>query len=202
METHIFLLRHGETEWNAARRLQGQSDSPLTEAGRAQLPAVARRVAALDPDVIISSDLGRAMETARGVSEGLDIGIEPNQVFRERSFGHLEGLSWEEVSRRYPEEYAEARTNRWHFTPPGGESWNDAAGRVVAGLEELVMRHAGKRLLIVSHGGVCQLVVRHVLGIPNELPRRFEIRNLSLHHIVNREGIFFVETLGDRSHLE
>lgn len=203
MQTDIYLLRHGETEWNTQKRLQGQSDSPLTEEGRRLLPAVARRIAEIAPEAVVSSDLGRAMETARGACNGLGIPIEPNPAFRERSFGAFEGLSWEEVRRRFPAEFEESQRNRWHFTPPDGESWNDAMARVIAGINELVEKYDGRRILLVSHGGVCQVIVRFVLGIPNELPRRFEIRNLSLHHIVHRaEDGFFLETLGDTRFLK
>jgi glucosyl-3-phosphoglycerate phosphatase len=103
----LILLRHGRTEWNAQRRFQGQANPPLDDVGRAQAYEVSPLVAALHPDVLVSSDAARAMQTAECVAAvtGLPLISEPR--LRERSLGHWEGLTRDEVAERYPAEYAD-----------------------------------------------------------------------------------------------
>jgi probable phosphoglycerate mutase len=103
----VLLLRHGRTRWNAQRRFQGQADPPLDDVGRAQAYEVAALVAALEPQLIVSSDALRAAQTAAPLAEitGLPVQLEPR--LRERSLGHWEGLTREEVQERYPDEFAD-----------------------------------------------------------------------------------------------
>ena len=103
----VLLLRHGRTRWNAQRRFQGQADPPLDDIGRAQAYEVAALVAALEPQLIVSSDALRAAQTAAPLAEitGLPVQLEPR--LRERSLGHWEGLTREEVQERYPDEFAD-----------------------------------------------------------------------------------------------
>ncbi|MDT4973237.1 MAG: glucosyl-3-phosphoglycerate phosphatase, partial [Pseudonocardiales bacterium] len=107
MSSRVFLLRHGRTSWNAERRFQGQADPPLDDVGRAQAYEVAALVAALSPGVLVSSDAMRAVQTADPIAEITGLEVLVDARLRERSLGHWEGLTRDEVAQRYPDEYAD-----------------------------------------------------------------------------------------------
>jgi broad specificity phosphatase PhoE len=151
--TEILLARHGETDWNRARRVQGQTDRPLNDEGRRQAAELARSLAGEHLDAVYASDLLRALDTARVVAEprGLDVVTLPE--LRERDFGTWEGLTDAEILERFPH----ARTAPWG----DAETREQLAARVIAAVDEIVERHAGGRVLIVSHGGPIRAVLRH-----------------------------------------
>jgi broad specificity phosphatase PhoE len=161
-ETQVFFFaRHGETDWNAAGRWQGQTDVPLNDVGRAQARALGLRLRELpelrDPEkgirAILSSDLSRACETAEIVARGLGLGlaaVPTDAAFRERAYGIFEGLTREECVARYPAEWALFERDP-HATPPGVESLAMLAARMLTGLRRV--SEAGVHpALIVSHG--------------------------------------------------
>lgn len=175
---HIFLLRHGESIGNAGGYHQGQSDFPLTQNGMAQSRALAQhwRKRQLPVDRIISSPLARARQTAEILAESLDIPIEYDPVWMERNIGELSGLHPDEAATRYP------RPIFMHpYMPVGihGESQWDLylrAGRAVQGL----MRQPPGSYVVVSHGGILNLVLYAILGITpqaNFHGPRFRFRN-------------------------
>lgn len=133
---HVILWRHGRTDWNMQRRFQGQADAALDAVGRAQARTAAHHLAALGPRAIVSSDLARAVQTAAELATltGLPVRCDPR--LRERSLGRWEGLTRDEVRRRYPTEYAD-----WASGQPGrrggGELPSEVAERAVAGLADL-----------------------------------------------------------------
>ncbi len=160
MTRTIYHIRHGQTDWNAAGRLQGSQDIPLNAVGRAQADANGRALAAhfaaenLDPAAFawVASPLGRARETMERVRGAFGLGrdgyrVEPD--LREVSFGRFEGLTYDDIERRDPAAGAAIRRDKWHFQPPGGESYVTLAERV----ERFVTAGEGD-LVIVSHGGV------------------------------------------------
>jgi broad specificity phosphatase PhoE len=151
--TTILLVRHGETDWNHQRRVQGHADRPLNATGRAQAEALADRLLDEPLDAIYSSDLLRAHETARIVArrKGLEVTTVPD--LREKHFGTWEGLTDEEVRLRFPE----ARTGHWG----DGESAEQLSARVVAALRRIADGHRGQRLLVVAHGGPLHALLRH-----------------------------------------
>ena len=161
----VVLLRHGRTAWNAERRFQGQLDPPLDDVGRAQAHEVAPLIAALDPDLIVSSDLRRAAETAAVVAEyvGLPVRLDPG--LRERDLGHWQGLTRDEVRARYPDEFA-----RWSagldVTERGGESREATADRAEAAFEALP---AAGTVVLVTHGGTSLALASRLLGFTNGL---------------------------------
>jgi glucosyl-3-phosphoglycerate phosphatase len=132
----VLVLRHGRTAWNAERRFQGQSDPPLDDVGRGQAYEVAALVAALAPEVLISSDAIRAVQTAEPIAEltGLDLVVDAR--LRERSLGHWEGLTRDEVARRHPDEFADWVGGR-DVSRRGGETRDEVAMRAVAALAEV-----------------------------------------------------------------
>lgn len=167
--SNLFLVRHGETDWNLAGRWQGQTDVPLNEAGRAQARELADR---MRPEVIAtvaSSDLLRARATAEIVaaSLGLAVGVVDHRL-REQSFGDFEGLTARECEERFPEAWARYLAD-WRTTPPGGESGAEVLARVVPALREIAGR--GSPALVVMHGRALRTFVREVLGpIPGAAP--------------------------------
>ncbi len=152
----IYLLRHGETEWNRAGRLQGHGDSPLTERGRAQARAMGRALREVVEDIedftLVSSPLGRTLETAHCVAEA--IGRDPAAIvleprLKEHGFGAWEGEIYQEVAARFPAQWRAREADRWNYRVPGGESGALLAARVGAWLRE---QEECTRLIVVSHG--------------------------------------------------
>jgi len=152
MATTILLARHGETDWNAARRVQGHTDVPLNDRGREQARALADELRDEPLDGVYASDLLRAHETARIVADrkGLDVIVLPE--LRERHFGTWEGLTDTEVLARYPH----ARTASWG----DGETREELSRRFLAALERIAETHPGGRVLVVAHGGPLRVALR------------------------------------------
>lgn len=180
--TTLCLVRHGETPWNAERRLQGHLDIPLNEHGRAQARATAAMLEGKRFDAIYSSDLVRAVETAQCIAGG--VAPVAMQALRERHYGCFQGMTYTEAKSSLPEAYAafEARNPSFEF-PGGGESLLAFCSRVEGAMESIAHRHAGQRVLIVTHGGVLDIVHRLVTGKPLEAPRDFKIPNAALNWV-------------------
>src|SRR5688500_1894842 len=122
MKTQLILLRHGETEWNSLGRLQGHQDSALNPEGLRQAEALAERLAPLSFQALYSSDLGRAVETARRIAARTGHALRQDTRLRERGVGILEGLTRQEAHQRHPAVFAEYKASRPDFVVPGGES--------------------------------------------------------------------------------
>jgi glucosyl-3-phosphoglycerate phosphatase len=163
----LILLRHGETDWNAAGRMQGHRDIPLNPTGRSQAAAAAPSVAALQPQIIVSSDLQRAAVTAAAVSELTGLPVGHDQRLRETSLGLWEGLVRDEVVASWPGEWEKWRTTSAHYAPPQGESRWQVAERASAVVDEL---DAGPcdRALLVAHGGLIVGLTGRLLDLPTD----------------------------------
>jgi probable phosphoglycerate mutase len=151
----LYLLRHGETEFNIENRLQGQQDSPLTPRGRSQARGHGALLATLivDPAVwrVVASPLGRTMNTARLTCAefGLpETAIESDPRLMEIAYGEWEGLTYDEIETRYQDEWAARQRDPWQFVVPGGESYAMVAARVATFLDEIE-----RDTIVVSHGG-------------------------------------------------
>ncbi len=162
------MWRHGETTWNAERRFQGQSDIPLDETGQAQAERAARLLAALRPDLIVSSDLSRAASTAAPLARLTGLEVTLDKDLRERHGGCWEGLTDAEIRERYPEPHAT-------WTPPDGEPTTTVADRVAAALQRTATAAADRGTgrdglaVVVSHGAALRLGMSRLLGMPDEL---------------------------------
>jgi broad specificity phosphatase PhoE len=162
--TTILFVRHGETDWNRERRVQGHSDTPLNDTGRAQARALSTRLAGEPIDAVYASDLARAHETARILAEPRGLQVTAVTDLRERHFGTWEGMTDDEVLTRFPEAAAGARGD--------GETWEAMSRRVLDALARIAEAHPRGRVLVVSHGGPLQALLRHCSGdgdgpIPN-----------------------------------
>jgi len=147
----LLLARHGETDWNRAHRVQGQTDIDLNAAGRAQAEALAEGLADARLDAVYSSDLARARETAEAVARrrGLEVVADPD--LREKNFGSWEGLTDVEIAERFPD----AVRGRWG----DGETTEEVADRVLPAIERIRARHPGEAVLVVTHGGPIRVIL-------------------------------------------
>ncbi len=165
MATRVFVARHGETVDNAGERWQGWSDSPLTPRGRAQAQALARRLASEPLAAAYSSDLGRALETARIACMPHGLEPQPLPALRERDVGRFSGLTGAEVAARYPGAMeSRATLGVLDWAPPGGESFRQMLDRILPAIDEIAAAWDGHTVLVVTHGGVIRLLAAHVLG--------------------------------------
>jgi probable phosphoglycerate mutase len=185
--TEIFLIRHGETAWNAERRLQGHLDIPLNKEGERQAAALAQALSGETVDMIISSDLSRAASTARAVAERHGLPLHTDASLRERCFGAFEGLLYDELEAHFPDAYAQWKVRDPHARYPDGErraeTFAEFAQRAVEAVSRIAEMHRGKRIVVVSHGGVLDAVYRAAHGMDITAPRTFDVLNASINHI-------------------
>lgn len=203
----VYLVRHGETVWNAARRIQGQSDSPLTEKGEQQAHQVGERVKSLGITHIIASDLGRTRRTAEIIADACGCTVTLDERLRELNMGCLEqrpldGLTEEEENWR--KTLVDGTTAG---RIPGGESMAEMAARMHEALNALLELPAGSHPLIVSHGMALGVLVSTILGLPAHAERRLRLRNCSISRVDHQQSAWLaagwvVETAGDVSHLD
>jgi probable phosphoglycerate mutase len=165
----IVLWRHGRTEWNASGRFQGQTDIDLDEIGRAQAWESARRLAALEPDLLISSDLRRTRDTMAALGEITGKPIQLDERLRETFAGEWQGLTGAEIASRYPEEYKAWRAGDPLLKVGGGETRQDVAERMAAAVRDIAARLADDGLAVLtSHGGAARLGIAALIGMPLE----------------------------------
>ena len=157
----VLLWRHGRTTWNVERRFQGQSDPPLDEVGRRQAAAAAPLVAAFAPVAVVSSDLERAADTARPLTDLLGLPLRRDPRLRERSLGRWEGLTRDEVGRLFPEEYADWLAGR-EDCQAGSEPRRRLAERALAALADTV----GETIVLVTHSATAIALTGRLLGLP------------------------------------
>lgn len=155
----LILARHGETDWNVAKKIQGVTDTDLNENGLRQARELAAAVLAgnLGITAIYSSHLKRAAQTAAYVAEALNLPYHTMEALQELNFGKWEGNSWPEVKERYPEEYGVWYTNRRYTPAPEGESYQQMLERVIPALQEIVRREKGNALVVIHSAEIVAL---------------------------------------------
>ena len=202
MDTHLLAIRHGETAWNSEGRFQGHLNSALNEEGLAQAQALGQRLVLERFDLLLSSDLGRALQTASAVAmcTGHAVVVEPR--LRERQMGIFQGLTAAEVEARFPDEYARFRSRDPDYAIPGGESMRQLQERSLACFSELVERHAWLTLVAVSHGGVIGMLYRHATAMPLDAPRDFSLHNTGINRFRHSQGGWQLQHWGDIDHLQ
>jgi probable phosphoglycerate mutase len=204
--TTILLIRHGETAWNAERRLQGHLDIPLNTEGERQAAQLGAALAGEEIDHVLSSDLGRARQTAEAVLRArgtTDLQCDPQ--LRERCYGGFEGLLYSEIEARFPVEFAAWQGRNVDATlPPGknqGESFREFYDRVTTAILAHAARHPGQTLALVAHGGVLECAYRAALGLSLETPRDFKVHNASINRFAVEQGKLRLTSWGEVEHL-
>jgi len=204
--TTILAIRHGETVWNVEERFQGHEDSPLTETGRQQVAALGRRLKGMAFEALISSDLGRARETAAIIAGHTGHAVTTDPRLRERHYGVLEGLSVPEITAAHAAVLEQFNADDPDYVIPGGESHRVHYERNVAWMEEMLADRSGATIAIVVHGGVLDSLFRYVARLPLAQPRCYLTTNASLS--VFTHGNFYgtprwvIRTWGDAGHLD
>lgn len=160
--TKIYLTRHGETQWNTLRKMQGHMDSPLTDLGRQQAAWLADRLKDVSIDHIYSSPSGRAMETAELINAHKGLDIRTSDQFKEIYLGSWEGLTQPEIEAFDAERYQHFWYEPESFVPSNGESFEDVIERTSAAMERLAEKHQGESLLIVAHAVVLKALIAYV----------------------------------------
>ena len=200
--TELIFIRHGETDWNRARRFQGCIDIALNATGLEQARHTADRLQDQRLAAVYSSHLGRARETARPIAEALGLAVAIEPELRERSYGAFEGQTHDELLRNHPEAYQRWRDRVPDYElPGGGESLVALRARVFEQMHRLAKRHAGQTVVAVTHGGVLDSIYRIASGLAADEPRRFELNNASINRIGWNGEQFSVLGWGDVSHL-
>lgn len=168
--TRLIIWRHGNTDWNAGHRVQGQSDAPLNDLGREQSAAAAAHLAGLRPDAIIASDLSRAVGTAMALAALTGLPVRTDPRLRERYYGLWQGLTLTEVADRFPAEHA-----RWRAgdESPGAEieSLDDLGKRVAEALQDMAEELPGATIVVATHGGAARQGCGQLLGWPPAILR-------------------------------
>jgi len=164
--TRLYLVRHAQAQGNVDKVFQGSIDAPLSDLGREQLERLSERFAGVPFDVLYSSPLSRAYQTAQAVNRawGKEIVTEPR--FTEIHGGEFEGVAFDGLPGRFPEEYRLWTEEPWRFAAPGGESMEEVFARVQAGAEDVVRANRGKTVVIASHGCALRNLLCALKGWP------------------------------------
>jgi broad specificity phosphatase PhoE len=160
----VYLVRHGETEWNQTGRRQGQLDSPLSESGMMEVQRTAQRIESLPVDGVFSSPLGRAISTAQTYAHALDQAITAVDDLRELDHGDMAGMTNEEIERAFPGELARRSRDKYQWRFPNGESYADADLRAASVLRQ-VAESGSSRPLIVTHEMIARMLLRNLLTL-------------------------------------
>lgn len=199
--TRVILVRHGQTEWNVQLKYQGHSEVALTPDGVRQAEQVAARLAREPVCAVYSSDLGRAMKTAEYIAAAHQLPVTAVKGLREYHFGEWEGLSFQQVSERWPQDGSKFLKTPDTVRAPGGETFAEVKARAQAAVKELVARHENQTIILVSHGGTIRTLLCAALGLP--LNRVWAIRqdNTAVNIIEYYPEDAIVALVNDTHHL-
>lgn len=206
MTTTIILIRHGETAWNAERRLQGHIDIALNAEGLRQAEALGFALADERVDAIISSDLQRAHQSALALARVHGLPVHTDPALRERCFGGFEGLLYAEIEQRFPREFAAWQARDVDGVMPSGlrtaETFRQFYQRCTGAIVRLAQQHRGQALVLVAHGGVLECAYRAALGLSLETPRDFPVLNASINRFSVTDGQLALLSWGEVAHLQ
>ena len=201
MTTRFIVVRHGETRWNVQHRIQGHGDSLLTPRGESQADAIGERLASEAFDALVSSDLGRALQTAGRIARRTGHRVLPDARLRERHFGVGEGLTYDEIDRLHPGAFSRTREMDPDYRVPGGETRREFHERIMRAFEALADEHEGRRIAVVAHGGVLAAIYRVIHGIPVAQPHTIPIANAAYNAIAFEADRWSLEAWDDVAHL-
>jgi len=204
MKTQLLLIRHGETAWNAEHRIQGQLDIPLSPLGVLQSARLAESLANEPIDAVYSSGQSRAWLTAAPLAARLGLEVIAEPRLRERSFGIFEGLTLDEVAERYPPEFQKWRERDPAWRPEGGESGQQLIDRVLSAVSDIGIRHPRQTVVLVSHGGVLDVLYRAARLLEWHAPREHQMLNAAINRLTTSATPLqlSIERWGDVAHLQ
>ncbi|MFC5476509.1 histidine phosphatase family protein [Paraherbaspirillum soli] len=207
--TEILLIRHGETDWNLERRLQGHLDIGLNAKGLLQAQALKQSLEGVPLDAVFCSDLQRARQTAAALASSRGLALQIDAGLRERCFGALEGLRYEEAAERFPAAYAAMRRRDIDARYPAGvyvaETGREFSQRSVGTLMRLLGSGDYRRVAIVTHGGVLDSIYRFANGMDYGTPRSFEVFNAGINRLswnIEQPMQLRIDGWGDVTHLD
>jgi probable phosphoglycerate mutase len=196
--TLLTLIRHARSTWNAEGRMQGHADPPLDMVGRAQAQALAQRLKSETFHAIYSSPLARARETSEIIAALHNLPIIFDDRLMERDIGRWTGLTGDEAQERFPEHYTDWR----RLGPPGGENQAALMARAAAAFDDIVAACPAQAVAVVSHGGLLNAYLAHLLGLAPERWISFHFENAGLARLHLEEGHVRLLAVGDDRHLE
>jgi len=203
--TRVYLVRHGETEWNKLSKVQGHTDIELSPKGLQQAKLLAERLMKENIDVIYSSSLKRAFKTAEIIAGYKKCILEKSDVYKEICYGPWEGMTINEIKERYNEHYRILREDPASFVLPGAETLSEVSERMYNAIKGIVEKHKGSNILLVSHGTAIKAAIIRILGIDIKNYAKFSINNASIsviEFIEDNPDKPVVLKLNDTCHLE
>ncbi len=203
--TEFILIRHGETDWNKALCFQGHIDVELNKAGQDQAQRIADRLANEPADALICSDLLRAQQTAKVIKQASKLPWARNFVvtagLREQDFGVVDGLTVENIQQKYPDSWSEWVKHDENYCFERGESTVNFHLRVMKAMEHLAQTYPNKTLVVVTHGGVLDMIYRSANGLSLSGPRRTDIPNAGLSRVHSSHFGLKILEWGQTQHL-
>jgi broad specificity phosphatase PhoE len=203
--TNVILIRHGQSQGNAERRFGGHTATPLSVRGRNQAQNTARILQSESITVIYSSDLARAIDTAKPLSMLTGLPISGSTAFRERDVGVMEGLTFEDAAQKHPEQYAALLRRDFEHVLTGGESYRQLLDRAREKLDQIIEEHRGGRIAVFSHTGTICILALHLMGAldaPELKPVWISSANCGITRFELRDdGFVRVLAINDTSHL-
>lgn len=201
--TELILIRHGETDWNRELRFQGQIDVPLNAVGFEQARRVAEQLAGESVHHLVCSDLTRTRQTADAPSRQLGLAPSLEPGLREQAFGVVDGMRSDDIQRQFPQAWMRWMAFDADYAFDGGESTRTFHARVMDALQRLARQREGQRLVVVTHGGVLDMVYRSALGLSLSGPRQSVIPNGGISRVRMRgDAAFEILNWAETRHLE
>jgi 2,3-bisphosphoglycerate-dependent phosphoglycerate mutase len=199
--TELVLVRHGETDMNRELRFQGQVNVGLNAIGLAQARRLAARLAREQADAVYASDLLRALQTAEPIAGELALQPVADSGLREQAFGRVDGMRVDDIKRDHPDAWEGWLRFEQDFAMPEGESTRAFHTRVMDAVRRVVAHHPGQTVVVVTHGGVLDMVYRTARALGLDGPRQSEIPNAGLNRIRVSEGAIEILNWADTRHL-
>ncbi|NLE53886.1 MAG: histidine phosphatase family protein [Lentisphaerae bacterium] len=196
----VTVVRHGQTVANETNTIQGQSDTALNPLGIKQAHCVAKRLQGVAFAAVYSSDLSRAMDTARIIAP--EQALIPSPALREWNLGAWQGMSAQEVRERFPGELEAFLNDRPGLCVTGGETKSEVYERAAGFLRALPAKHAGQHVLVVSHCGLIRALLKEVMAVSGPWPRQPQVANASISRFVFDKGVWQLACWNDTAHLQ
>ncbi len=198
----IFLIRHGQSEWNKLYKIQGQQDTMLTDLGRKQAVRIGSRLINENVDIIFTSDLARAFDTANIISGIINKPLVVSQDIREINFGKWEGLTLQNIKEMYRDEYSLWLKEPDRLEIEGAETLKKLEARIMNWINNIIMESRENNIAIVSHSATLKTIILGLLGIDISHYKNITLHNVSLSIVECREYNNVLTMLNDTSHLK